>query len=60
MSENMQTTSALEPAARLDATSASNPRAAPPGDVQIHDGDDELEQALAAIERLERALREIS
>jgi hypothetical protein len=59
MSENMQTPSALEPAG-LDATSANTPRPAPPADVQIQDGDDELEQALAAIERLERALREIS
>jgi hypothetical protein len=59
MSENMQTTSALEPTP-LDATSAHTPRAAPTGDVQIHDGNDELEEALAAIERLERALREIS
>jgi hypothetical protein len=33
---------------------------APPADVQIHDIDDDLEEALAAIERLERALREIS
>ena len=59
MSENMLTTSALEPA-RLDASSANTPRAAPAGDVRIHEGDDELEEALAAIERLERALREIS
>ncbi len=59
MSENMQTTSALEPAP-LDATPANTPRAARAGDVQIHDGDDDLEEALAAIERLERALREIS
>jgi hypothetical protein len=58
MSENMQTTSELAPA-RLDTTSADTPRAAPPADVQIHDIDDELEEALAAIERLERALREI-
>ena len=59
MSENMQTTSELAPA-RLDITSAERPRAAAPADVQIHDIDDELEEALAAIERLERALREIS
>jgi hypothetical protein len=58
MSENMQTTSALEPA-RLDTTSANTSRVAPPADVQIHDIDDDLEEALAAIERLERALREI-